>query len=52
MSALAREKGALSLVDGAQAFGVLDVDLSTIKTARCFHYCLAMVSAHRTRPKG
>jgi selenocysteine lyase/cysteine desulfurase len=29
--ALAREVGALSLVDGAQSFGVLDVDLSTMK---------------------
>jgi isopenicillin-N epimerase len=31
LCALARERGALSLVDGAQAFGVLDVDLSAIK---------------------
>jgi selenocysteine lyase/cysteine desulfurase len=31
LCALAREKGVLSLVDGAQAFGVLDVDLSKIK---------------------
>ena len=29
--ALAREAGALSLVDGAQSFGVLDVDLSAMK---------------------
>ena len=29
--ALAREAGALSLVDGAQSFGVLDVDLSVMK---------------------
>src|SRR5262245_31218745 len=29
--AAAREKGILSLVDGAQSFGVLDVNLSTIK---------------------
>ena len=29
--ALAREAGALSLVDGAQSFGVLDVDLGTMK---------------------
>jgi isopenicillin-N epimerase len=28
---VARARGVLSLVDGAQAFGVLDVDLSTIK---------------------
>ena len=28
---LARERGALSLVDGAQSFGVLDVDLSDLK---------------------
>lgn len=28
---LAREKGALSLVDGAQSFGVLDVDLSDMQ---------------------
>ena len=28
---LARERGALSLVDGAQSFGVLDVDLSNLK---------------------
>ena len=28
LCALARERGALSLVDGAQSFGVLDVDLS------------------------
>ena len=31
LCSLAREKGVLSLVDGAQAFGVLDVDLSKIK---------------------
>lgn len=31
LCALARENGVLSLVDGAQSFGVLDVDLSTIK---------------------
>ena len=29
--ALARERGALSLVDGAQSFGVLDVDLSMLQ---------------------
>src|SRR4030095_4428127 len=29
--AAARSRGILSLVDGAQAFGVLDVDLSAIK---------------------
>ena len=29
--AAARERGILSLVDGAQAFGVLDLDLSTIR---------------------
>jgi selenocysteine lyase/cysteine desulfurase len=28
---MARDRGALSLVDGAQAFGVLDVDLSAIR---------------------
>src|SRR5207248_822457 len=28
---LARERGALSLVDSAQAFGVLDVDLSVVQ---------------------
>ena len=28
---MARERGALSLVDGAQSFGVLDVDLSNLK---------------------
>jgi selenocysteine lyase/cysteine desulfurase len=31
LCALARENGVLSLVDGAQSFGVLDVDLSAIK---------------------
>src|ERR671921_890972 len=31
LCAFAREKGVLSLVDGAQAFGVLDVDLSKVK---------------------
>ncbi len=31
LCALARERGALSLVDGAQTFGVLDVDLSDIQ---------------------
>lgn len=31
LCALARERGALSLVDGAQSFGVLDVDLSVIQ---------------------
>ncbi|GIW52471.1 MAG: aminotransferase class V [Gemmatimonadales bacterium] len=31
LCALAREKGALSLVDGAQSFGVLDVDLSDMQ---------------------
>ena len=31
LCALAREVGALSLVDGAQSFGVLDVDLSAMK---------------------
>ena len=31
LCALARERGALSLVDGAQTFGVLDVDLSRIQ---------------------
>jgi len=31
LCAFAREKGVLSLVDGAQAFGVLDVDLSKIQ---------------------
>jgi isopenicillin-N epimerase len=31
LCAFARDRGALSLVDGAQAFGVLDVDLSRIK---------------------
>ena len=31
LCALAREHGALSLVDGAQSFGVLDVDLSDMK---------------------
>src|SRR6476620_10391047 len=30
LCAFAREKGVLSLVDGAQAFGVLDVDLSRV----------------------
>jgi len=31
LCALARERGALSLVDGAQSFGVLDVDLSQMQ---------------------
>ncbi len=31
LCALARERGALSLVDGAQTFGVLDVDLSQMQ---------------------
>jgi selenocysteine lyase/cysteine desulfurase len=31
LCALARERGALSMVDGAQSFGVLDVDLADIK---------------------
>ena len=31
LCAFAREKNVLSLVDGAQAFGVLDVDLSKVK---------------------
>lgn len=31
LCALARERGALSLVDGAQTFGVLDVDLSDLQ---------------------
>jgi selenocysteine lyase/cysteine desulfurase len=31
LCALAREHGVLSLVDGAQSFGVLDVDLSTMR---------------------
>ena len=31
LCALARERGALSLVDGAQTFGVLDVDLSVLQ---------------------
>jgi selenocysteine lyase/cysteine desulfurase len=31
LCAMAREHGVLSLVDGAQSFGVLDVDLSAIK---------------------
>lgn len=30
LCALARERGVLSLVDGAQSFGLLDVDLSTL----------------------
>ena len=31
LCALARERGVLSLVDGAQSFGVLDVDLQTMR---------------------
>ena len=48
LCALARENGVLSLVDGAQSFGVLDVDLSAIH-ARLLHRLRAQMAVRSER---